>query len=80
MSRVDNCPKCNISFIGDKITDESAKYYAGTHWRKEKSISGFFSGIYDGIVARKCFSCGHEFPRGSSEWALELFKKYKESK
>lgn len=76
--RIDNCPDCGVSFIGDPIPEDMVKHYAGTHWRNEIAIDGGYMGIYDGIVAHKCHECGHEFPRNRSKWAISLFKKYKE--
>jgi len=73
---MDNCPKCNVSFIGDPIPDNIKKHYSGTHWRRDIGIDGGYIGIYDGIVAFKCPDCNHEFPRDNSGWAKSLFEKY----
>ena len=51
---MDNCPKCNSSWIGDKIPDDLAEHYTATHWRREIGIDGGLMGIYDGIVALRC--------------------------
>jgi len=75
---MDNCPKCNASWIGGKIPDDIAHHYDGTHWRREIGIDGGYMGIYDGIVAYRCPDCGEEFPRSNAPWALEIFEKYKE--
>lgn len=78
-SQHDNCPNCGVSFLGGPIPKESLEFYGGaTHWRREIGIDGGYMGIYDGIVAWQCPDCKHEFPRGDSSWALELFAKYKQ--
>lgn len=74
--KTDNCPNCNISFIGEKIPENIAEYYARTHWRKEIGIDGGYIGIYDGIVAYMCPECKWEFPVSNSKWAIEMFEKY----
>lgn len=74
---MNNCPKCKSSWIGDKIPDDIAHNYYGTHWRREIGIDGGRMGIYDGVVAYRCPDCGEDFPRDNSKWALELFEKYK---
>jgi len=74
---MDNCPKCNASFIGDPIPEEMLEHYSGTHWRKDIMIDGDEMGIYDGCVAMRCHECSHEFPRGDSKVALIMFDKYK---
>lgn len=74
---MDNCPKCNASWIGSKIPDDIAHHYYGTHWKREIGIDGKFLGIYDGLVALRCPDCGEEFPVGGSMWALKMFEKYK---
>jgi hypothetical protein len=74
---MDNCPKCNVSFIGEEIPDENKKYYSGTHWRRDIGIDGGYVGIYDGIVALKCPDCSHEFPRSNHPMDIEMFNKYK---
>lgn len=73
---MDNCPSCNVSWIGDLITEDIAHHYCGKHWRREIGIDGGYMGIYDGIVAYMCPDCKEAFPRGSSGWALEMFEKY----
>lgn len=75
---MDNCPKCNTSFIGGPIPEDIAHHYSDTHWKREIGIDGGAMGVYDGIVAYHCPDCGHEFPRNDSKWALELFNEYKE--
>lgn len=77
---MDNCPGCNISFIGDPIPERIRHEYAGTHWRKEIGIDGGMMGIYDGIVAYQCPKCSHEFPVNDSKWAKEMFDKYRKAK
>ena len=86
----DNCPNCNISFIGDKIPDDINQPYTSfdgeicypygppedVYWRKEIGIDGGYIGIYDGIVAFQCPECKHEFPRAETSWSLEMFNKY----
>lgn len=78
MKEIDNCPHCNESFIGEPIPEDRVKYYPGTHWRKEIGIDGGMLGIYDGIVAYMCPACEEFFPRGDSNWALEMFDKFME--
>lgn len=75
---MDNCPKCNSSWVGEEIPKDQQEWYHGTHWRRDIGIDGGFLGIYDGIVCIKCPDCGEEFPRNGSHWALEMFNKYKE--
>lgn len=74
---MDNCPNCKVSFIGDIIPESIARHYSGTHWRREIAIDGGFMGVYDGTVAYRCPDCGHEYPRDNSDWALEIFNRYK---
>ena len=76
---MDACPKCKSSWVGEPIPEELREHYHGTHWRREIGIDGGFLGIYDGIVAWQCPDCHEEFPRGESSWAMDIFKKYKES-
>lgn len=74
---MDNCPKCNTSFIGDPIPEDIVENYVGTHWRREIGIDGGYMGIYDGLVAIRCPDCGEEFPVTDHPVHKELFKKYK---
>lgn len=75
---MDNCPKCNSSWIGEEIPEEYRKYYgSATHYRRDILIDGGFLGIYDGGVAIRCPDCQEEFPRGNSQWSLEMFTQYK---
>ena len=74
---MDNCPKCHSSWIGEKIPEDIANHYSGTHWKREIGIDGGFIGVYDGIVALKCPDCSEEFPRNESNRALEMFDRYK---
>lgn len=79
MSDLDNCPKCNASFQGDPIPDDIKEHYGGDgFWRREIGIDGGYLGIYDGIVAYRCPDCKHEFPRGTSAWAQEVFDVYQQ--
>jgi hypothetical protein len=73
---MNSCPKCNISWIGEPIPKDPHDLRTGGHYGREISIDGGYMGIYDGIVALRCPDCGHECPRNSSPWALELFEKY----
>jgi hypothetical protein len=85
---MNNCPYCNVSFIGDPIPEDMRYYvdsdgvkqtaYSGTHWRLEIGIDGGYMGIHDGIVAYRCFSCKQDFPRCDEPWALDMFKQYKD--
>lgn len=75
---MNNCPKCNTSWIGGEIPEDIRHYYSVTHWRREIGIDGGRLGIYDGIVAIRCPDCGEEFPRSNAPLALEMFEKYKE--
>lgn len=74
---MDNCPKCNSNWIGEKIPDDIKHSYAGTHWKREIGIDGGYMGIYDGTVAIQCPDCSEYFPRNESKWATELFNKFK---
>jgi hypothetical protein len=78
MSFLDNCPKCNTSFIGDPIPDDIIENYAGTHWRREIGIDGGMMGIYDGVVAWECPDCKHQFPVSDHPIHQEMFQKYTE--
>jgi NAD-dependent dihydropyrimidine dehydrogenase PreA subunit len=75
MSKLDNCPACNVSWIGELIPVEF-NHAPGTHWRREIGIDGGYAGIYDGTVALRCPDCAHECPVNSSTWAKELYDKY----
>lgn len=82
-SGLNSCPKCNTSFIGEPIPQEyiDKGYYGdSTHYRREIGIDGGYAGIYDGIVAWQCPDCKHEFSRGDSTWAKQLFQDYQDSK
>lgn len=74
---MDNCPKCGVSWIGEAIPEDIRHHYAGTHWKREIAIDGGFLGIYDGIVALRCPDCNEEFPRNDSQWAIDIFNRYK---
>lgn len=63
--RLDNCPKCNISFIGDPIPEDIVEYYSGTHWRKEIGIE--VPGKYDGISYFMCPNCEYKWDRWTGE-------------
>lgn len=80
MNRLDNCPNCNNSLIGDPIPKEIVEHYLGTHWKREIGIDGGWARIYDRIVAWRCPDCNHEWSRGNSEWAKEMFEKYQNLK
>lgn len=73
---MDNCPKCNSSWIGEPIPKHMVKHYAGTHWKREIGIDGGYMGIYDGIVAYLCPDCKEYVPRNESGWAKEMLNKY----
>lgn len=77
---MNNCPVCKSSWVGDKIPENIAHNYAGTHWGREIGIDGGALGIYDGIVAYWCPDCGNCVPKGKSEWAIELFNRFIEAK
>jgi len=74
---MNNCPKCNTSWIGEEIPEDIRHYYSATHWRREIGVDGGRLGIYDGLVAIRCPDCGEDFPRNDTSWALEMFNKYK---
>jgi hypothetical protein len=78
--KMNNCPKCNTSWIGDKIPDDIAGHYSDTHWRREIGIDGGVMGIYDGLVAIRCCDCGEEFPVSNHPVHLEMFDKYMKMK
>jgi hypothetical protein len=74
-----NCPHCKTSWIGDKIPDEIAHHYHGTHFLRQIGIDGGFMGIYDGIVAYQCPDCEEYSPRDNSKIAKEMFDKFMKS-
>lgn len=73
---MDNCPKCNSSWLGEPIPVEYQGVGGRTHYGREIGIDGGYIGVYDGVVAIKCPDCGAEFPRSNHPIALELFEKY----
>jgi hypothetical protein len=73
---MNNCPKCNTRWIGDKIPDDIAEHVSFTHWRREIGIDGGYMGIYDGLVAIRCPDCSEEFPVSKHKVHLEMFDKY----
>lgn len=76
-----NCPKCKADFRGKGIPAKDRDLFGDkTHFSRLIGIDGGRLGIYDGILAYRCPDCCHEFPRGDSGWALELFDKYNNSK
>lgn len=54
---MDNCPKCNVSLIGDPIPDDIKEHYSATHWRREIGVE--IPELYDGVWYWKCPDCGH---------------------
>lgn len=77
---MNNCPHCNTNLIGDPIPEDIVENYSGTHWRREIAIDGGWAGIYDGVVAYRCPDCAGEWPRSDSDWAKELFRRYKDGR
>lgn len=76
---MDNCPKCNVSFVGDPIPENIREHYAPPYtWRREIGIE--VPEIYDGLLVYRCPDCGHEFARDESKWAQECLQKYLERK
>lgn len=73
---MDNCPKCNSSWIGDPIPEDIRHHYSGTHWKREIGIDGGYMGIYDGIVAYKCPDCEEYVPVSDRPWAIEMYNKF----
>jgi len=73
---MENCPKCKVSWIGDKIPDNIAHHYSGTHWQREIGIDGGYMGIYDGIVAYRCPDCNEYFPVSEDSFHKEVFTKF----
>lgn len=76
---MDNCPGCKVSWIGDPIPESMLNAYAGTHWQRQIGIDGGYIGVYDGTVAYQCPDCKEEFPVGNSNWAQDVFSKYKKA-
>lgn len=56
---VDNCPKCDVSLIGNPIPEASREWFGWkTHFRREIGI------VENDYVTRwVCPDCGHEWPR-----------------
>lgn len=74
---MDNCPKCNASWIGGEIPEDIREHYSPPyHWKREIGIDGGYIGIYDGLVALKCPDCKEYMPRNDSIWAKEMFDKF----
>lgn len=76
---MNNCPKCNSSWLGEPIPEDIRHHYSGTHWERQIGIDGDHLGIYDGIVALQCPDCKAVVPRNDSVWAKEMFDKYIEA-
>lgn len=53
-----NCPHCGVSLLGDKIPDDIAEHYGGTHWKRE---IGIYDEALDRTVAFECPDCKERF-------------------
>jgi len=77
MKRLDNCPKCNVSLIGEPIPEESKEFYGEvTHFRREVGIEVL--GLYDGVAFWRCPDCNHQWDRFDGELGKDLRKRYEE--
>ena len=54
-----NCPHCGVSLLGEKIPDNIANNYPGTHWKREIGIE--VPEGYDGVYYFKCPDCEGEW-------------------
>lgn len=54
-----NCPACKVSLLGDKIPEDIAKFYHGTHWKREIAIE--CPEMYDGVYYYQCPDCDHQW-------------------
>jgi hypothetical protein len=55
--KLDNCPHCNASLIGDPIPEDIREHYSPPyHWRREIGME--YPEKYDGIWEWKCPDCG----------------------
>jgi hypothetical protein len=73
---MDNCPKCNSSWIGGEIPENIRHHYSGTHWKREIGIDGGYMEIYDGTVALKCPDCKEYVPVSNKPWAIEMYERF----
>jgi len=76
MKRLDNCPKCGVSLIGDPIPEDIVEHYAGTHWRREIGIE--VRGVYDGVLFWRCPDCEHEWDRFTGKLGKDMKRRYEE--
>lgn len=64
--RLDNCPHCAVSMIGNPIPSEHQEAYGGhTHFRRDISVEVL--GDYDGGLYMQCPDClgkWHRWPEG----------------
>lgn len=58
---LDNCPKCNISLIGEEIPEKDKRHFSSTHFRKEIGIEDPM--VYDGVSWYMCPDCRHVWKR-----------------
>lgn len=74
------CPNCNVSLRGDRIPENIAEHYYGTHWDRKIGIEDPY--VYDGVSWWLCPDCGHLWKRfpWSPEYSgdvSELLKHYR---
>lgn len=61
MNNTDNCPHCNVSWLGEKIPEQDReKFGNATHFKRE---IGIYSLRRDMTIAWKCPDCGTYFDR-----------------
>lgn len=54
----DNCPKCNVTLIGDPIPEKDREFFGNsTHFRREIGME--YPEFYDGTVEWRCPDCKH---------------------
>ncbi len=71
---MDNCPKCNSSWIGTQVQENDMCY--GNYYKREICIDGSHLGVYNEIVAYLCPDCNTYAPVASTKWAMEIFNKF----
>lgn len=75
--RLDNCPDCDASLIGDPIPDKYIArgwYGDSTHWRREVMVE--IRGVYDGGLYFVCPDCGFAWPRFAGRTPLAAASAY----
>lgn len=56
----EHCPKCNVSFQGEKIPEKDMHAFGATHFSR---VIGIYDRDRDMTVAWRCPDCKHEWSR-----------------